>query len=59
MEKFAVETEQPKTATKNTWNKGDCPWCGASIEVRGNVLYCPNDGTKPFETKPERVNKKR
>lgn len=59
MEKYAVDTVRPNVKEKNAWDKGDCPWCGAPIEKKGESMYCPNDGTEPFEGKPKHGDKKR
>ena len=57
MDKYGVETEkQDKTAG----DKPKCPDCGKDLEDpdKTGVPICPNDGSKPFEKKPEKEKDK-
>lgn len=50
MDKYGVDTaKEDKTADIDS----KCPECGKPVEVDGEVLRCPDHGTKPFEKKPD------
>jgi DNA-directed RNA polymerase subunit RPC12/RpoP len=52
MDKYGVETEKP---VKTADDKPKCPNCGKPIEdpEKTGVPLCPDDGSKPFEKKPD------
>lgn len=49
MEKYAVEIDQ--NLTKNASEKATCPKCGEVLTYKGNIPYCIDCGTEPFEKK--------
>lgn len=46
VEKDAPQEESTKTATGSNIF---CPDCVREVEIHGDILKCPNCGTKPFE----------
>ena len=54
-EKYGVaqDPEKTKTAQRDPEGPAKCPECGAAITKHGDVLKCPNCGTRPFERKTD------
>ena len=50
MDKYGV-SEEAEDNVKKAADTTKCPSCGASVEIHGKVVTCPNCGTKPFEAK--------
>lgn len=48
MEKYGQKTGGPDELEKSASGKPLCPECGAECEVHGEVIKCPEHGTKPF-----------
>jgi len=54
IEKYGnVRTKTPDELEKTASGDILCPLCGATCTVEGQVVICPNDGTKPFEVPVE------
>jgi ribosomal protein S27AE len=51
MEKYGVT--EPERTEKIATPTNACPICGSKLEKHGELLKCPQCGTKPFEQKPK------
>jgi hypothetical protein len=51
MEKYSVSQQAP--LDKQSSAKPTCPVCGKEARQEGNVLWCPEHGTEPWE-KPKK-----
>jgi Zn finger protein HypA/HybF involved in hydrogenase expression len=48
MEKLGVDEGVDQEVLEKQAAAG-CPKCGSKVEKVGNLLYCPNCGTEPWE----------
>jgi len=52
MEKYSV-SQQSSLVKQSATGAATCPVCGKPAKQEGNVLWCPEHGTEPWE-KPKK-----
>lgn len=52
MEKYGVDESVNQEQLEKKASEG-CPECGRKPAIHGNVLICPEHGSKPFESEPK------